>query len=325
MQVDRTGSFRCQATEWSVNKSTGGFPQLVARLYFTEWYDQEEAEWIDFSEFQMEITAYWILYGKTKGTDKLAPTLNHQQVMKVFNWDGRSFATLAGGDYTDLKFQVRVEENTYEGAKVPYQVNWLDVYDAEPNRQLKKLNVEELKTLDAEFAGLIKPAPKAVSAKKALPKMPSKAVPNLLPNEDEIAEDLPIAEQQAEETPPDTPEQKKAKMAAKSARLKAEAKKAAMKSAATSEVLKNAVKKPPVLAPPVRQPVPGQVKSDCTKQLAWEAIVELRDPNQTDEQLRTSWTNAIAEIAGANASYDEITSDQWHAIKEKVLDEVGIF
>lgn len=306
MQVDRTGNFRCQATEWSVNKSTGGFPQLVARLYLTEWYDQDEAEWVDFSEFQMEITAYWTLYGKTKGTDKTGPTLNHQQVMKVFSWDGRSFGTLAAGDYTDLKFQIRIDENTYPGAKVPYQVNWLDAYDADPNRQLKKLNTEELKALDAEFAGLIKPAPRAVSAVKALPKIPTKIKgPEPTPEDPPENEPEPTPEPDKEPVP-DTPEQKKANMAAKSARLKAEAKKAAIKK-------------------PTHPPVPNQVPSDCTKQLAWETIVELRDPKFSDEDLKTSWTGAINEIAGVGVSYDKITSDQWHDIKEKVLSEVGLF
>ena len=337
MQVDRTGTFRCQATEWSVNKTKiqdnadgtqrGGLPQLVMRLYLTEYYDQQESEWVDFSEFQMEITAYLILYGKTKGTDKKSPTLNHQQAMKVFDWDGRSFIALMSGDYADLKFQVRIDENTYPGAKVPFQVGWLDVYDADPNRQLKKLNVEELKALDAEFAGLIRPAPKVATAVKAPSKVPTArmvdiklAPPPEKPikityggppplDEDEI--ELPN-EPIAEETPPDTPEQKKAKMAARSARLRAETKKVA-------------AKKPSVPAPPARTPVPGQVKSDCTKQLAWEAIVELRDPEQTDEQLKASWTNAINEIAGPGVTYEKITGDQWHDIKEKVLSEVGLF
>jgi hypothetical protein len=315
MQVDRAGNFRCQATEWSVNKSTGGFPQLVARLYLTEWYDQQEQEWVDFSEFQMEITAYWVLYHKIKGTDKVGPGLNHQQVMKVFSWDGRSFATLAGGDYSDLKFQVRIDENTYEGAKVPYQVNWLDEYTTDPNRQLKKLNTEELKALDAEFAGLIKPAPKAVSAKKALPKIPTKITPtastkyaeNMLDETQQVPLESAAVKDSSEPEPPlpETPAQKKAKIAAKSARLRAEVKKA-----------------PPV---PAHPPVPNQVKSDCTKQLAWEAIVELRDPEYSDEVLKAKWTEAINEIAGENVPYDKITSDQWHAVKEKVLNEVGLF
>lgn len=301
MQIDRTGTFRCQATEWSVNKSSGGYPQLVARLYMTEYYDQQEKEWADFSEFQMEITAYWILYGKVKGTDKMGPTLNCQQVMKVFGWDGKSFATLAAGDYSALGFQVRIDENTYPEAKTPYQVGWLDVSDADPNRQLKKLNVEELKSLDAEFAGLLKPTPKAVSAVKAPPKMPSKVVTP--PVAVKPAE--PITEKQAEEVPPETAEQRKAKMAAKSARLKAEAK-----------------KKP---VSPMHPPVTGQINSDCTKQLAWEAIVDLRDPEKTDEELRASWTAAINEIAGPGVSDDKITGDQWNDIKDKVLDEVGLF
>ena len=290
MLIDRTGTFRCQATEWTVSKSSGGYPQLVARLYMTEYYDQQEKEWVDFSEFQMEITAYWTLYGKIKGTDKMGPTLNCQQVMKVFGWDGKSFATLAAGDYTGLHFQVRIDENTYPEAKVPYQVGWLDESDTDPNRQLKKLNVEELKSLDAEFASLLKPTPKAVSAVKAPPKMPTKTVAK------------PVVE--IPETPPETTEQRKAKMAAKSARLRAEAKKP---------------------APPMHPPVPGQIDSDCTKQLAWETVVELRDPAKTDEELRASWTTAISEIVGPDTPDDKITGNQWHEIKERVLSEIGIF
>lgn len=310
MQIDRTGTFRCQATEWAVSKSSGGYPQLVARLYMIEYYDQQEKEWVDFSEFQMEITAYWILYGRVKGTDNRGPTLNCQQVMKVFGWDGKSFATLAAGDYTDLLFQVRIDENTYPEAKTPYQVGWLDVSDADPNRQLKKLNVEELKGLDVEFAGLLKPTPKAVSAAKAPPKMPSKVTaPPVVGSDKEIVTVTGVVNQSmAEETPPETAEQRKAKMAAKSARLRAEAK-----------------KKPTLPVPPMHPPVTGQINSDCTKQLAWEAIVELRDPEKTDEELRTSWTAAINEIAGPGVSDEKITGNQWNDIKDKVLGEVGLF
>lgn len=295
MNVDRTGNFRCQATEHTVNKSTGGFPQLVARLFLTEWYDQDEEQWVDFSEFGMGITAYFTLYGRVKGKDNIGPTLNHQQVSKIFNWDGKSFADLANKDCSELLFQVRIDENSYEGAKNPYQVGWIDEYDADPNRQLKKLDPKDIKALDSEFIGSV--TPKAVSANKPAPKVPAK-------------------------TRPETADEKQAVLKAKSTRLKAEAEKAAAEKKKVPPTKKAA---PPTRKPTSAETTTDEIKGHCTKQEAWETVTELKDPECSDKKLEAYWNTSINEIAGEDTPDETITDEQWYEIKERVMSECGLF
>ncbi len=178
-RIDRVGTFRAQAVDWALAKTKNGFPQLAVVCKLVEFYDEQDGEWVDWSQYDMQETAYFCLFGTNKKTKELEPTLSCEQVMGVFDWSGESFADLAVYDPGDLVFQVRSGVNTYEAAKHPFQIEWLDEADADPTRSLKKLDAEGVKALDNEFASLLsgikkpkaaasakKPKPKAASAKK---------------------------------------------------------------------------------------------------------------------------------------------------------------
>ena len=60
-------------------------------------------------------------------------------------------------------------------------------------------------------------------------------------------------------------------------------------------------------------------------QQAWEAIVELRDPSISDKVIGEVWHSSIAVIAGPDFESENVTSEQWHQIKEKVLESVAKF
>jgi hypothetical protein len=236
------------------------------------------------------------------------------QVKKVFNWDGRSLVQLANGKYDNLEFQVRIGENTYEEATYPYQVNWIDVYDAEPGMQLRKLDAAELKSLDKQFA--------ALGAKNAIPKTAATAVK--APTKPHPAR-VP-----ADDAAPDTPAEKKVKLAAKSAKNR-KAAAAAKKAAAANAVAAGDFTTPPDGPPPKPEskaaviPLPKPTETACTMQQAWEAIVELRDPSISDEVIGEVWHGAIAEIAGPDVESENITGEQWFAVKEKTLESVAKF
>jgi hypothetical protein len=304
MGLDRIGTFRCKALEWGVDgkKKKGTnveLPWFNVRVLLTEIYDQKEGKWFDYSEYEAEITAFLCLYGaiKAKGGE-IGPTLSMDQVKKVFKWDGRSLVQLAGGDYSELEFQVRIGENTYEAATYPYQVNWINEYDADPVAQLRKLDAKELKDLDKQFA--------AMGAKNATPKAaataakaPAKVHPARVP---------------ADDAAPDTPAEKKAKMAKKSAKnlAAAEAKKAAG----------------PPPKPESQDAVIPPVKPEstaCTMQEGWNKIVELRDPSISDKVIGEVWHGAIAEIVGPDVVSEDVTPEQWHQITEKTLENVAKF
>ena len=304
MGLDRIGTFRCKALEWGVDgkKKKGTnveLPWFNVRVLLTEIYDQKEGQWFDYTEYEAEITAFLCLYGaiKAKGGE-IGPTLSMDQVKKVFKWDGRSLVQLAGGDYSELEFQVRIGENTYEAATYPYQVNWVNEYDADPVAQLRKLDAKELKDLDKQFA--------AMGAKNATPKAaataaraPAKAHPARVP---------------ADDGAPPTPAEKKAALAAKSAKnLKA---KTAKKST------------PPTTKPPSEDAVVPPAKPEettCTMQEAWDAITELKDPTIADKVIEKVWHDGIAEIVGPDVESENITGEQWHQVKELVLHSVAKF
>ena len=304
MGLDRIGTFRCKALEWGVDgkKKKGTnveLPWFNVRVLLTEIYDQKEGKWFDYSEYEAEIVAFLCLYGAIKAKDgEIGPTLSMDQVKKVFKWDGRSLVQLAGGDYSELEFQVRIGENTYEAATYPYQVNWINEYDADPVAQLRKLDAKELKDLDKQFA--------AMGAKNATPKAaataakaPVKTHPARVP---------------ADDSAPPTPAEKKAALAAKSAKnLKA---KAAKKST------------PPTTKPPSEDAVVPPAKpeqTECTMQEAWDAITELKDPTIADKVIEKVWHDGIAEIAGPDVESENITDEQWHQVKELVLHSVAKF
>ena len=305
MGLDRIGTFRCKPLEWGIDgkKKKGTdytLPWFNVRVFLTEFYDPKEGEWFDYTGQEAEITAFLCLYGaiKAKGGD-IGPTLSMDQVKKVFNWDGRSLVQLANGKYDEFGFQVRIGENTYEAATYPYQVNWIDAYDAEPGQQLRKLDAAELKDLDKQFA--------ALGAKNATPKpiaTAAKAPPQVHP-----------ARVPADDGRPDTPAEKKAKLAMKSAKN--------LKAAAAKKAASTPPPKPPskdAVVPPAKPEVTA-----CTMGEAWNEIVQLHDPTIDDGTIAEVWHSSIAEIAGPDATSETITSEQWYQVKELTLQSVGKF
>lgn len=307
-KVDRPGTFRFnQVLEAGVSITKGkGYPSFNVRLSLSEYYDEVEGEWVPWSEYDMEVQSYFCLFGMGKKSQKVEPTLNHQQIMKVFNWDGKSFQILANDDYSKIKGQIRIIDNDPEYAdRNPYQVAFIDVFDADPGSQLRKLNADELKKLDAEFAKLLQSSGKAPVAATVPAKKSTRPKP-------------PTASTPVEEEP--------------ASAVSKEEKKAALK--AKSERLKTAGKKKP--SPPARQaPEPEAPTSETTtseipstkeytKQQAWEIVVEMKADECDDKQLGATWSATINDVAG-EALDEEITGQQWGVIVDKVLDEVGKF
>ena len=319
MGLDRIGTFRCKALEWGVDgkKKKGTnveLPWFNVRVLLTEIYDQKEGKWFDYTEYEAEVVAFLCLYGAIKAQGgEIGPTLSMDQVKKVFKWDGRSLVQLAGGDYSELEFQVRIGENTYEAATYPYQVNWINEYDADPVSQLRKLDAKELKDLDKQFAAMgaknATTKPVATAAKA-----PAKAHPARVPADDGV---------------PPTPAEKKAALAAKSAKnLKAKATKKAEQLNPTSSTPPPAKGTPPTTKPPSEDAVVPSAKpeqTECTMQEAWDAITELKDPTIADKVIEKVWHDGIAEIVGPDVESENITDEQWHQVKELVLHSVAKF
>ncbi|MEE8207701.1 MAG: hypothetical protein V3T88_01900, partial [Nitrosomonadaceae bacterium] len=236
-----------------------------------------------------------------------------------FNWDGASLAELDKMVCEGFEFQVRITENTYEGARSPFQVSWIDVYDADPVYTLRKLDAKEVKDLDAQFS-----TAKAASAKTAAsaPKSSVKPHPARVPADD--GPKKPVGPKDPKKM---SKAEKQALMKQKSERIKQEA--AKQKQAA------NAKAAAPT-APPVPEEQPGlppedklldlpEAEGSITKAEAWAGIFEGRDPTINDKTIKQLWDDAIEEVAGEGAKHTDVTGEQWSQVKKIVLADCGKF
>lgn len=185
-QVDRIGTFRFDRVN-SVGLSSGKSvseddPQprsitFSALLHLSEFWDEETSEWVDWADADVELVAYLPLHFFDKKTQEQAEFSVRKKVVEVFGWDGASFKTLCDGDYSETKGQIRLEDDTYEKARSPFKVVWLDGYDATPGRQLRQITGDDLKDLDKIMARHLqksaKPA-KAATVKKTTKKTTKK-------------------------------------------------------------------------------------------------------------------------------------------------------
>jgi len=172
-KITTAASYRGIVIEHAISASSGGLPQLVMKLRALEEFDEAEKTWFDIQDRpDVEITAYLVLFNKLND-----PIFHVRDVMKVFEWDGKSLVALNGLDLVDVEVQFEVQDHVYKD--VPsVQVANIRGYNEEPGNALKKLDAGELGQLNAQFSAALSKlggAPKVASAKA--PAAPRKLVP----------------------------------------------------------------------------------------------------------------------------------------------------
>lgn len=172
--VDRIGVFRVKSTEHGLGQTPkAGYPQYNVQTIVTAHYDEENEVWVDYTEYGMEIGVRQCLFGKDKKTQEVIATLSYDNVCKVFNWDGADLQVLAEIE-PGVEFQVTLKDNDPDYIdKYPYQVDWIDEFDADPKRSIPKCTPAEVTALNAKYAALLqaKKTPAApATAKTATPK-----------------------------------------------------------------------------------------------------------------------------------------------------------
>ena len=151
--------FRGAITGHVVGESSGGYPQVVVQVVGFEEYDPTEKVWLEFEDGNEVLgTAYLCLVG-----GKGEKTLNCKQVEKVLDWDGCSLEELEAIESEDKPVQFRTSLHEYKG-KESIQIDWIDGYDEEPNRGLKKMDPKDVKNLQAKYASVFKATKKIASA-----------------------------------------------------------------------------------------------------------------------------------------------------------------
>ena len=306
---DYMGTYKGMVLEYGLTKTQKGLPQFVVKLFLTEYYDQKESQWYDVSDNNWSVAAYLCLYGRkdSKADGELVCTLNHTQVCKVFDWDGCGFTHLTTpGTFDGKVVQVRISENTYEGAKTPIQVDWIDTEGADPTNQLKTLDPTEVKKLEAEFASLFpKKVMKAASAPKAAAPTAKKTVKAAAKTEPPAAPANPDPAPAEEAPAPLTPEQKRQALLEKSKRLLAANKKAETPKPATP--VKAPTKAQPEKAAETAKTVEPAIPDGYYKRQAWTDVCDLKSADCTDDTLNAAWEAAVAETAEGG---DEVNLDE---------------
>lgn len=305
--VTRTGTFRCKASDHGVGISPGEkkVPQFMVVCQLTEYWDDEtdpeNPQWVDYTGEAESLTGYLTLVSSAKKKMK-----NHEQVMKIFNWDGISFTELGQMDIGDVEFQVRIADNDPEYAdKRPYDVAWIDEYDATPGGSLNKLDEKGLKDLDKLWGPTMKKGAKTV-AKSAPAKNPKD-------------KDVPVEESD------DTPAKGSAadKMARNNKQKAIDDKKKAKREAAVAKQ-KEADAKPAARSMPAMGKVDDDdtpVVVECTKEEAWARICTAQEELgiKDDDKVTTLLMESIKEVGGDDADVDTFDDAQWGTVTESTL------
>jgi hypothetical protein len=129
-----------------------------------------EPSWVDWSSYEQDMTGYLILLTEKDGQYK--EIFHVDNIKAALGWDGASYATLGSTDWSKQEITFWVDENEWEG-KVSLRIATIDAGDASPNRTLRALDADGLKSLDQKFAAMLKKTP-APAAKPA--SAPGKAV-----------------------------------------------------------------------------------------------------------------------------------------------------
>jgi len=310
-KITTAASYRGVVVEHAVGASSSGLPQLVMKLRALEEYDEAEKTWIDIQDRpDVEITAYLVLFNKLSD-----PIFHVRDVMKVFEWDGKSLVALNGLDLVDAEVQFEVQDHVYK--EVPtVQVANIRGYNEEPGNALKKLDAGELGQLNAQFSAALSKlsgAPKVASAKASV--APKKAVATATKagtkkgnkrTTKAVAPKPPVAP---------TAEAAEAKAAEPVAELPVEE---------AVEEFKTAPKPPVAPKAKAAAKAPVAVNDTTTYEGAWNECYTRKAPGVDDETLAAAFQAAMYRIA-PNIAEENIEAGDWTKITDTVLSECGVF
>jgi len=77
-------------------------------------------------------------------------------------------------------------------------------------------------------------------------------------------------------------------------------------------------------AAPKAAPKADEPEGKCTKDEAWNTCVDMKRSDVTDDAQAKIWLASVAEVMGDRAE-DDLTEQDWFVIREKVLDDTGVF
>ena len=163
-KVKNEGDYRGSILSSAAGLTKNDYPQAIVELQAEEIYEKSETggDWVPLPDPFETIVAYLVLIGKDGTMTKSA-----EQVQAAMGWSGRSFAELNDKDFSDTAIQFHVEENEYPPGNFKMQVRWINPYDADPNRSIKKLDKAAVKNLDSKHGAALRAFSKRAPTKTA--------------------------------------------------------------------------------------------------------------------------------------------------------------
>jgi hypothetical protein len=306
MNIDRVGSFRGKILDRGVSATTNGYPQLVLQLQATEHWDDVNEVWEEWNYDVCEAAAYICLFG---GNGKA--TLGVSQAMKALGWDGASLLALQTDTHIETA-QWRMETSVYNGV-TRIQVAWVDAYDAEPGRKCKKLDVADIKKLDAKYSAALKAiggGPKPQSAPPR-PPAPKTADPTVLPvSESTSATPAGIVE------PPFTPDAPADPTPAVTASAPVAQPPATVPSAEPDKPKRT--RKPAAPTAPAA-PAVTVAATPIDQATAWGAVYSAgKTKGKNDVEITNAWVVVVNELGG-----DEKVGADWTGVRERAITKLS--
>lgn len=319
-QIDGVGTFIATIIESAVSLTKNGYPQSVLRLVAAkkfisdkpnmEHFGLTEPAWVDWdAEWGAEIVGYFVLFKSadtftTEGPEKTA-LLNYEQLILATGWDGTSFEALGDGTLNGKEVLIRVEENTYQD-KTSLQVSWIDTKDASPERSLKSLDSDALKTLSSKLK-ISRPAVKPVAATPkpaAVPAAPKSPATSPAPAG-------------GAKTPATTP------TAAPTSPSKTAATPAAKTAPAAPKPAAKATPAPTPPPPVVEETVIPGLPTETDQGGAWEFVNSVKG-GTTDQDMTDTWIAACQEVSGGTRPDSTFTPEEWAKVRDIVIRDLDL-
>lgn len=171
-RIDTAGTFRAEIIECGLVLSKTHKPMAVFEFKATakfivdndelKHFELDEPAWIDYTDFNQTIRSYELLYNANIQKAELCindpndpehnATKSTENLCDALGWDGQAFDAFVGDDFNGKIVQLRIKEGEYQG-KPQMEVAWINHVDAEPTNQIKSVDNDTLKQLNALIKG----------------------------------------------------------------------------------------------------------------------------------------------------------------------------
>lgn len=298
----------------------GLLPQWVVRFAITARYIDDpdlmahfgitEPAYVDYSSYDEETMGFLVMFKDPEVFNDETALLNYEQIQLAVDWAGQDFGLLNDGSQVGKTVMIRVKESINpNNNKAGLKVEWIDRQDADPVRQLQKMDDDAVKSLTQKLKIGVKG-----KAKPALPSKPVAASPK--PG--------PAASPKATVTP------KPASNAASPAPTASPTPKAATAPAAAPAAAKatpkaKAAPPPPPAATDTIDSNGDTLPKACTRDRAWEILCDNKGDNE-DGVVEGAWIAAVTEVSENNSNLDEekFTEANWGKVLEICMRDLSL-